>query len=111
MKLDISWTDAPAGRKNYDGNLLVVSTRYKPSRPGWTPLDNGEWIDTGLMKPCAHVALWIQNGAERDGYADEGLAEAYFEGDSFEDVKRQVEEWAQAQADKVYAAVRAAFSK
>jgi hypothetical protein len=67
MKLAAKWTNDCGGKKDYDGDILSVSTRY------W-PADGGFWIDKGdglglrkndvLSKPSAKSSLLLWNGEQ-----------------------------------------------
>lgn len=111
-----AWSNDCQGKKDYDGRLLSISTRYwpGPSGGGAMLLD----MDTGQCgtvaygpKPSAHAAIHINHGApdEPDGYGDyTALCEAEFSGDTEEEVKAKVEAWVKEKANAIVAALRAA---
>lgn len=115
MTLEAQWTDDCCGKKDYDAPIIAVSTRYWPRGGGHFVVTNTPGqpvkIEDGSMrpeiKPSANCAITIRYG-EGDS-AD--LIEKDFEGETFEDVKAQVEPWAQAQMDRVVAALRREFGR
>lgn len=113
MKLEAEWTDDCQGKKNYDGNIVSISTRYWPRGGGFllmtrtpghaTTFEDND--DRPEIKPSAksHVTIW------HDGDSTD-LATKEFEGDTFEEVESQVESWAQEQFEKVVAAVKTVYA-
>lgn len=93
-KLHAQWTNDCCGKKSYDAPVIEISTRY--------------WPRDGEFKPSANSSLIVvfKDGGDH-GYAD--LASERFEGESLENVKAQVEGWAQAQMDRVVEALRKEF--
>jgi hypothetical protein len=85
------WTNDCQGKKDYDGRLLDISTRYWP----------GNYRQDG--RPSAKAAIHINHGEpDETGNADYTTwREADFTGDTEQDVKRQVEEWVAAQFAEV----------
>jgi hypothetical protein len=81
------WTDDCQGKKDYDGRLLDISTRYWPAR----------YRSDG--RPSAHAAIRIQHGEPNEyGYAAYTVwRDAEFDGATEQDVKRQVEDWVATQ--------------
>lgn len=110
MKLTAEWTDDCQGKKDYDGNILSISTRYWPANGGFHIFDRdhpelGFRPNEIMGKPSAKSSLVINYG-EEDYFT---LAKAEFEADTEEAVKAAVEEWAQGQMDKAVAVLTAAF--
>lgn len=108
MKPNAKWTDDCTGKKDYDGDVLSISTRYWPAGGGFYVLDsNGFRQNKDGSKPRAKASLlfWHDGDEEYETIVESG----YFEGDSFEEVKAQVEIWVQTQYDKTFAALKAAF--
>jgi hypothetical protein len=116
MKLSAEWTDDCQGKKDYDGQVLSISTRYWPRGGGFHAFDSNH-PERGLegnearpeIRPSATSSLVIW-------YLDEGgcedtlnLARKEFEGDTLEEIKPQVEAWAQEQMDKAVAVLKSAF--
>ena len=113
--LSATWTDDCQGKKDYDGDILSISTRYWPGPAGGGTMA----FDTGTgevstipygPKPSAKSSLILRYWHEK-GYEDyETLIEREFEGDTFEDVKAQVEAWAQEQMDEAAGLLRRSFA-
>lgn len=105
MENNIAWTDDCSGKKDYDGVVLRISTRYWP-RGGSTFICDGGGFrkhDDG-RKPYAHSGLLL------GGYNDYvTISESGFEGETFEEVAKLVESWAQEQMDKVETVLSVAF--
>jgi len=95
MELLIDWTDDCNGKKDYDGELVCISTRFWPSN----------YQKNGSCSAKCHVMM-MDGG--RSGESKDLIAQ-HFEGDSFDSVSSQVEEWAQTQADRVYKAILKEF--
>jgi len=104
--LNATWTDDCQGKKNYDGEILSISTRYWPAggsahvfdtaRPdrGFQP----QSVYTPDIKPSAKSTLLLTVKGHPLGGIE--LASQDFEGETFEDVKQQVEAWAQEQMSR-----------
>lgn len=115
MKLDAEWTDDCQGKKDYDGNILSISTRYWPRGGGFMMTTNvpGKPIkieDNDArpeIKPSAHSALILWTG---DGDSVE-LTDRHFEADTEEEVKREVEAWAEAVYGDATALLLKAYQK
>lgn len=111
MKIGIAWTNDCQGKKDYDGSLVRVSTRYWPGPvtvfDSRTPEKGLHEIDGG--KPSAHSSIIFSDGAEDGGGETEYLVDRHFDGPTFEDVSAQVEAWAQQQMDRIAKALRAEF--
>ena len=117
MTLDAQWTNDCMGKKDYDAPIVEISTRYWPSGGGFLITNRQPGQPVQLqgndarpeIKPSAKSSLVI-GYAEGDGdYAT--LAEQNFEGETFEDVAKQVETWAQQQMDRVVAALRREYAR
>jgi hypothetical protein len=110
MRLDAEWTDDCQGKKDYDGEILSVSTRYWPAGGGFHVFDTRE-PEKGLhlndygSKPSAHCSLLLRDANDEDVT----LIDKEFEGESFSAVSQQVEAWAQEQYEKAISVLRAAF--
>ncbi len=111
------WTDDCSGKKDYDAPLISLSTRYWPrggshlvvhSVPGKpVKIEGGE--ERPEIRPSASASILI-NFAEDLGLSGV-LANQEFEADTPEEVKAQVEAWAQARMDQVVAALRREFGR
>ena len=112
-KLEIEWTDDCQGKKDYDGRLVVVSTRYWPAGGGFHVFDSRQ-PEKGLHQnqdgspPSAKSSILLARGDLNGTY--EKLIEKEFEGESFEAIASQVEQWAAEQYEKIAAILRTAFS-
>jgi len=110
LKLDAEWRDDCSGKKDYDGHILSISTRYWPAGGGFLLVDNrpqGVVIQEGVcgIMPSAGSSLIIRGNDETSIC----LTKQEFEGDTFAEIAVQVEAWAQEQMDKAVAALTAAF--
>ena len=83
------WTDDCQGKKDYDGRLLSVSSRYWPPR-----------YDSAGKHTAASSILWGDPATE---YVE--IARREFSADSLDDVKRLVEAWVLEQSREVFAKV------
>lgn len=101
LKLDAKWKDDCQGKKDYDGEILSVSTRYWPRGGGFFVGAPGKGIEGNEarpeIKPSAKSSIMLRHSDE-DSIT---LVEAEFEGETQEEVQRQVEIWAQARFDEV----------
>ena len=112
MKINAWWTDDSGGKKDYDGALVSISTRYWPEDGGFYVMTDAHGIrKNDILGPCeAHATVGLrERGGDKYGHLH-GLVEATFTGDSFEAVRVQVEAWAQAQMDRIESVLRREFS-
>lgn len=115
IALNATWTSDCCGKQDYDAPILSISTRYWPRGGGMMVVHNlpDQPIKIEMdserqeIKPSANSSLMI-NYAEDTGL-DFVLAEKDFEGETEEEVKAQVEVWAQQQMDKAVAVLVKAF--
>lgn len=117
LKLNARWTDDCQGKKDYDGPILVVSTRYWPRGGGFWIINNKansvsieDDSTRPEIKPSASCSLDIVS--KQEGYAPgehTTIATRDFEGETFEEVSAQVEAWAQAAMNHAVAALCKAF--
>lgn len=116
MKLRAEWTDDCQGKKDYDGPIVSISTRYWPRGGGFFAVhrqgNNVTFEENDArpeIKPSAKSALMLRfNDSDGDeDYLD--LTSQEFEGETFEEVAAQVEAWAQEQMDKLVGILRAAY--
>lgn len=80
------WTDDCQGKKDYDGPLLSVSSRYWPPR-----------YSSAGQHTAASSILW---GNPADDYAE--IARREFSADTLNDVKRLVEAWVAEQSRAMF---------
>lgn len=112
MKLNAVWTNDCCGKKDYDGGILSISTRYWP-RGGSAMVFDTRTPKLGLRiyddgsEPSAHSSLVLLSA---DG-KHITLTEKEFEAGSFQGVAEQVEAWAQEQMDKAVAVLLLAFPR
>lgn len=101
MRLAAEWQNDCQGKKDYDGEILSVSTRYWPAGGGFHIFDTRE-PEKGLhlnqdgSPPSAHCSLLLRDANDEDIT----LIEKDFEGASFSAVSQQVEVWAQEQYER-----------
>lgn len=109
MKLRAEWANDCQGKKDYDADLVELSTRYWPSGGGFHVFDRdrtelgfqGNDLRPGI-RPSACASILIGQGVMI-------LAERTFEADTEDEVKAAVEQWAQEQYDRVVRALAAEF--
>jgi len=112
------WSDDCQGKKDYDGRLISISTRYWPpaGQGGSMMVSNqgGEMKISEVPYRCdgrasAHAAIVLNFDApdEPGGFGESAdLVEADFVGDTEDDVKRQVEAWVVEQANRILMLLR-----
>jgi hypothetical protein len=109
MKLSARWTCDCCGKQDYDGELVVLSTRYWPRGGGYLLLNHGKIEGNESrpdVKPSARSAICINDG-DSDDYIE--LVAKDFEADTEEDVKSQVEAWAQQRFNRIVDVLRREF--
>lgn len=103
------WQDDCQGKKDYDGRLISISTRYWPGPDGGSAMTFDS--ATGQIgeapygsKPSAKASILLNHGEpDQYGYGDyTDLAEAEFEGDTEADVKAKVEVWVLEQFNVIH---------
>lgn len=111
LKLFANWTNDCSGKKDYDGRVLTVSTRYWPAGgstlmfdPATPELGLHKFDDGSACSAKSSLLLWYKrkvdaSDAEIEDYVI--LTEKDFEGSSFEAVASQVEQWAEEQYQNV----------
>jgi hypothetical protein len=120
LKLDANWTDDCQGKKDYDGPILWLSTRYWPPDGGMLIFNTNEpekllhppeMPEGGLPGyPCARSSLVIRGfDYDSNGRGIELADSGYIYGESFEEIAAKVEAWAQEQMDKAVAALKREF--
>jgi len=110
ISLDAEWTDDCCGKKDYDGDIVSISTRYWPPGGGYFVVNNApEKVTIGEAKdgslPNARSSLIIR--VKDNDYIV--LEETNIEGQSLEEVKQKVEEWAQGQYKNIISILRNHF--
>jgi hypothetical protein len=113
MKLEISWTDDCQGKKDYDGSIVAISTRYWPGNA--TVFDSSHpelgLHETPMGKPSALSSIALSDGYPNHNGNTKSLISKKFEGETFAAVAAQVEAWAQEQMDRVESALLAEFNQ
>ena len=109
------WTDDCQGKKDYDGRLISISTRYWPSGGGFHILRDGDFklsTDPEIL-PSAHASIHLNHGEpDDDGHGDYAvLAEKEFEATTQEEVQRQVETWVLQQFRDIAALLAARYEE
>lgn len=111
MILHAEWTDDCQGKKDYDGEILSISTRYWPAGGGFDLLHpDGRFEGNEArpeIRPSAKCGLVIWHD---DGDCT-SIATQDFDGESFEEVAKQVEAWAQRMMGRAVAALKSEFSE
>lgn len=109
LKPNVKWTNDCQGKKDYDGPLVSVSSRYWPSHP--EQLEGKHWNELTAEnelairpyekdgRPSAIASIVLDLEGEGGNYLT--WREQEFKADTQEDVKRLVEEWVQEQFDEV----------
>lgn len=107
-KVPATWENDCQGKKDYDAELVSLSTRYWPRGGGFSAIIDGKWEDNEHrphIKPSAKSAILLR--LPDNEYVE--IAAREFKGESFEEVKEQVEQWAEEQYAKIWSAVCSAF--
>jgi hypothetical protein len=114
VKIATTWTDDCQGKKDFDGDILRISTRY------W-PLGGGMYIyipddprglhrsDDPSIRPSAHSTIILSYEDDAGKQVDLDLIDQAFEGSSFDDVRGQVETWASAQLVRIASVLQKEF--
>ncbi len=100
-KLDAEWTNDCQGKKDYDGNIISISTRYWPRGGGVWCFDpsKGKFLDiNSSILPSAKSSLILRIGEGE--YIT--LASMEVEAESEEEVKTLVEKWCKDEYSKVF---------
>jgi hypothetical protein len=103
------WTDDCQGKKDFDGPIISISTRYWPGpEGGGSMLVRTNPLEISTLpygpKPSAHAAIHLRLGPaeEGDGGGDYCIwREKKFEGDTEAEVKAMVELWGQEQMAEI----------
>ena len=111
MKCEINWTDDCQGKKDYDGDIVCISTRFWP---GPLTVFDSAHPEKGLHEipggePSAVCHVLLRDGAP-DGESLELIGKE-FEGATFEAVASKVERWSQKQMHRVVKAMMAEFKE
>jgi len=109
------WTDDCQGKKDFDGGLVELSSRYWPRggshivRNPDGSMTDGSHPSRQEIRPSA-ISSVLLHFRGPDGETDVlRLAAESFEADTEAEVRAAVEEWAQAQMTKIVTVLVAAF--
>jgi len=115
MKISAKWTDDCSGKKDFDGEIISISTRYWPKGYG------GCFETFKHEDGCIEIRKAPATGDPAEAHSSIILrlpdgdsltfVESDFSGDDFESVKVQVEKWAQDQMDKIIGALSALYGE
>lgn len=117
MSLEAEWTDDCCGKKDYDGTILAISTRYWPRGGGMFVVHNNPGQPVKIeddsarpeIKPSASCSLLIHYSEDATGGF--AIIEKEFEAETLEEIKALVEPWAQEHMDRAVAALKKEFAK
>ncbi len=91
---NFEWTDDCQGKKDYDGEIVSLSTRYWPRGGGFAVFDSG----TGRWQTSSEMAVVrpdIRPSAKSSIFMlGKEILSKKFEADTEEEVLAQVEDWA-----------------
>lgn len=109
LRVPAEWTDDCQGKKDFDGELVSLSTRYWPKGGGISMLSRETgWVDNPFdCKPSAKSSILLRH-ADGDYVI---FAQKEFEADTIEAVKAQVEEWAAQQYQRIIKALTQEFGQ
>lgn len=102
-----AWTDDCQGKKDYDGRLLDISTRYWPGPGGGSMTFDTGTREFGTLpygpKPSAKSSILLRHGEpDKYGYGDYLVwREQKFEADTEAEVKFHVEAWVALQMAEI----------
>lgn len=105
-RVPAEWTDDCQGKKDYDGDLVRLSTRYWPRGGGFDIFSRESGWSNGSpdIKPSATSEIFICTAG-----IDLTLAKKEFEAETEAEVKSQVEEWADRQYQRIVRALEVEF--
>jgi hypothetical protein len=112
MRLNAGWTNDCQGKKDYDGDILSISTRYWPRGGGFSVVNHspeGTTIQDNDSRPeirpsaCCKLIIW-------NGDDSIVLAKQNFESETFDEIKSGVELWASIQMEKAVSVLQREFN-
>ena len=113
MRVPARWTDDCQGKKDYDGHLVSLSTRYWPRGGGFPVLTpEREWQGNDArpeIRPSAKATIYLGSVDYEFYAAAYPLASREFEADAQEEVQRQVEAWVAEQYARIAKVLRREF--
>lgn len=117
MKAPAKWTDDCQGKKDYDGVVLRISTRYWPQGGGFGLFDHATGImqqneDRPHIQPSAKSCFILESkGIKEDEINRLELITENFKGDTEQEVKEKVEKWVQFVYYNIECALRDMYGK
>lgn len=118
MRVPAEWTDDCQGKKDYDGELVSLSTRYWPRggshaviQPGVGVVSDTHSPERQHIRPHASASIYL--GSTANAWYDKAvlLAECDFEAETQVDVQLAVEKWAAEQFARIEKVLRAEFAR
>ncbi len=113
MKIDAEWTDDCQGKKDFDGPVVCISTRYWPRGGGFHTFhldSDGTLVSEGNeARPeirAAATSEFLVNTRDDENLV---LATRDFEGETEAQVKAEVERWADEQYARIVEVLKTAF--
>lgn len=109
MKLAATWTPDCSGKQDYDGEIIVLSTRYWPRGGGFFVLRDGHLENNEArpeIKPSAKASIDLITLDEHGSRDHVEIVSKHFEAETEAEVKRQVEAWASECYEKITAILR-----
>ncbi len=91
------WTPDCQGKQDFDGPIIEINTRYWPE--SW--IDEFDTIEGWVKvksKPSAHSEIILR---DREEDHDKTIIDGYFVAETEDEVKKQVEDWANKQHRKM----------
>jgi hypothetical protein len=109
-ELRAEWTDDCQGKKDFDGEIVTLSTRYWPRGGGFDLMvrDASGKLQTEYNDSRPEIKPSAKSSILLDG---ECVTSEEFDGETFEDVAAQVEAWAKEQHAKIVAAIENLFAE
>ena len=109
FKLPAEWTDDCQGKKDFDGDLVSLSTRYWPAGGGMWIFEPGRGMNTNPhpeIRPSAKSSILLNYSGDYVIFAEQE-----FEADTQAQVQDLVEAWAKEQYQRVIAALTKEFGE
>jgi hypothetical protein len=112
-KVPAAWTDDCQGKKDFDGELVSLSTRYWPSGGGFDMLIGGRFQRNAdpAIKPSASSTIYL--GSTANDFLDDAieLVSQEFTGSTQAEVQAAVETWAAEQYGRIGEVLLREFGK
>jgi hypothetical protein len=112
MKIAANWTDDCQGKRDFDGDVVRISTRYWPRGGGFSMSVDGGVFTTNADKtipPSATSSIELYHKDEDGDDTSVTLTECEFEGETFEEVSAKVEDWGGTQFDRIVKVLQKEF--